>query len=438
MRFKRFTAVLVACVLACSLLAGCGGGASSAPAASTPAAGSTPAEGGGAPEQVTIQVATWDYSSNPSTSNAVALFEKEHPDIKVEVIDIPSADYQTKLSVMLNGGELDAYFIKEASSTLEYYDRGQLLDLSGYIAADGVDMSEYSGTDTPFNIDGKQLGMPVRTDYYVLFYNKDIFDDAGVAYPSNDMTWKEFEDLAMQLSGNGVYGAHFHTWQACVENWAVQDGEHTIMDYETGYDFFKPYYEMVLRLQEAGACQSFGDLQSGSIHYSGAFAAGNVAMLPMGTWYIATIAEAMKKGEANMDAWGVATLPHPDGVPAGYSVGATTPIAITPSSKNQDAAWEFVKFISSETGALEYAKVGAVPGRLSDEILGQIASLDGMPEGLVEALQVKNIAPDRPIVPNVTEINTMLGQEHSLIMLGELSVDEGLAEMAERAAEIMG
>lgn len=437
MRFKRFTAVLVACILACSLLAGCGGGASSTPAASTPAA-STPADGGSAAEPVTIQVATWDYTSNPSTANAVALFEKEHPDIKVEIIDIPSADYQTKLSVMLNGGDVDAYFIKEASSTLEYYDRGQLLDLSSYIAADGIDMSEYSGTDTPFNIDGKQLGMPVRTDYYVLFYNKDIFDNANVAYPSNDMTWDEFEQLAKDLSGNGVYGAHFHTWQACVENWAVQDGKHTIMDYETGYDFFKPYYEMVLRLQEAGACQSFGDLQSGSIHYSGAFAAGNVAMLPMGTWYIATIAEAMKKGEANMEAWGVATLPHPDGVPAGYSVGATTPIAITPSSKNQDAAWEFVKFISSETGALEYAKVGAVPGRLSDEILGQIASLDGMPEGLVEALQVKNIAPDRPIVPNVTEINTMLGQEHSLIMLGELSVDEGLAEMAERAAEIMG
>lgn len=359
MQAKRFMAALVACILVCGLLAGCGGGASSAPAASTPAASTPAASTPASSEPVTIQVATWDYSSNPSTSNAVALFEKEHPDIKVEVIDIPSADYQTKLSVMLNGGELDAYFIKEASSTLEYYDRGQLLDLSGYIAADGVDMSEYSGTDTPFNIDGKQLGMPVRTDYYVLFYNKDIFDDAGVAYPSNDMTWKEFEDLAMQLSGNGVYGAHFHTWQACVENWAVQDGEHTIMDYETGYDFFKPYYEMVLRLQEAGACQSFGDLQSGSIHYSGAFAAGNVAMLPMGTWYIATIAEAMKKGEANMDAWGVATLPHPDNVPAGYSVGATTPIAITPSSKNQDAAWEFVKFISSEAGALEYAKVGA-------------------------------------------------------------------------------
>lgn len=84
MQVKRFLALLTACLLVCGLLAGCGGSASSAPAASTPAA-STPAESapadGGSGEQVTIQVATWDYSSNPSTANAVAVFEKEHPEI---------------------------------------------------------------------------------------------------------------------------------------------------------------------------------------------------------------------------------------------------------------------------------------------------------------------------------------------------------------------
>ncbi len=439
MRFKRFTAVFVACILACSLLAGCGGGASSAPAASTPAAGSTPSGGDAAPEQVTIQVATWDYSSNPSVSNAVAAFETAHPEIKVEVIDIPSADYNTKLSVMLNGGDgLDAFFIKDASSTFDLYTKGQLLDLTDYIAADNIDMAGYNGTDTPFNIEGRQYGMPVRTDYYVLYYNKDIFDAAKVDYPSNDMTWDEFEELAIQLTGDGKYGAHFHTWQACVENWGVQDGKNTIMDYETGYDFFKPYYDMAVRLQDAGAIQDFGELQSGNIHYSGAFASGNVAMMPMGTWYIATIAESMKKGEANLSAWGVATLPHPADVPAGYTVGATTPLVINPSSAKQDAAWEFVKFMSSVDSAMEYAKVGAIPGRLNDEILAQIAALDGMPEGLAEALKVTNIVPDRPIVADVTEVNDMLGQEHSLIMLGELSVDEGLAEMAERAGEILG
>lgn len=64
--------------------------------------------------------------------------------------------------------------------------------------------------------------------------------------------------------------------------------------------------------------------------------------------------------------------------------------------------------------------------------------MDGMPDGAAEALTVKNITLDRPITDKVGEINQMLGEEHSLIMLGELSVDDGLAEMADRAAEIMG
>lgn len=436
---KRMIAVLLACVLVCGALAGCGGSGSSAPAASAPA-DQAPADGGstsGGP--VTIQVAYWDYSSNPGIVNAIAAFEATHDDIKVEVIDIPSSDYNTKLSVMLNGGsDLDVFFIKDASSTYDLYKKGQLLDLTSYIQADKVDMAGYNGTDTPFSIEGGQYGMPVRTDYYVLFYNKDLFDAAQIDYPSNDMTWDEFEQLAGQMTGNGNYGAFLHTWQACVENWGVQDGKNTIMDYQTGYDFFKPYYEMAIRMQSAGVIQDFGELQSGNIHYSGAFASGTVAMMPMGTWYMATIAQSIANGEAKVENWGVATLPHPEGVPAGYTVGATTPLVINPASDKQDAAWEFVKFMSSEEGAIELAKVGAVPGRLSDSILAQIAGMDGMPEGLAEALEVKNIVPDRPIVPNVTEVNDMLGQEHSLIMLGELTVDEGLAEMAERAAEILG
>ena len=66
------------------------------------------------------------------------------------------------------------------------------------------------------------------------------------------------------------------------------------------------------------------------------------------------------------------------------------------------------------------------------------AALEGMPEGLKEALQTTNISLDRPVADKGADVNQMLGEEHSLIMLGELSVDEGLAEMAERAQEILG
>jgi multiple sugar transport system substrate-binding protein len=61
-----------------------------------------------------------------------------------------------------------------------------------------------------------------------------------------------------------------------------------------------------------------------------------------------------------------------------------------------------------------------------------------MPGGLLEALAVKNIALDRPMVDYVAEVNQMLGEEHSLIMLKEAGIDEGLAKMAQRSREIQG
>ena len=86
----------------------------------------------------------------------------------------------------------------------------------------------------------------------MLYFNKDLFDKAGVPYPSADMTWDEYEELAKKMtSGEGsakVYGTHNHTWQALVSNWAVQDGKNTLMSED--YSFLKPYYEQALRMQD--------------------------------------------------------------------------------------------------------------------------------------------------------------------------------------------
>lgn len=84
------------------------------------------------------------------------------------------------------------------------------------------------------------------------------------------------------------------------------------------------------------------------------------------------------------------------------------------------------------------ANLGGVPAMLDDATLQVVAGVDGMPDGALEALQVKNIALDRPIADKVSEVNKMLGDEHSLIMLGEESIDEGLANMAEQSKTIQG
>ncbi|MDR1251358.1 MAG: sugar ABC transporter substrate-binding protein [Treponema sp.] len=398
----------------------------------------SPAAQNGGP--VTLKVAVWDITLNAYHGELIKAFEASQSNIHVEIIDIPSADYTQKLSVMLNGGSnVDAFWIKDGDTTKGFSNRGQLGDLSAYIARDNIDLTAFNGLAERFIIDGKLAALPAGTNYYVLFYNKDIFDKAGVPYPSNDMTWTQWEQLAGRLttgSGTGkIYGAHFHTWQALVQNWAVQDGKHTIVD--TDYRFMKPYYEMALRMQDAGIVMDFGSLKAGNIAYANAFMRGNIAMMPMGFWFAVVLRDRIDRGEAAMN-WGVAAIPHPDGVSAGWTVGSVTPIAINQASRNKDAAWEFLKFVTSEEGALIYAKNAMFPGRANSRNLADIANVPGMPPGLLDALVVKNIALDRPMVDYVAEVNQMLNEEHSLIMLKEVTIDQGLANMAKRSGEIQG
>lgn len=303
MKIKKVMASVLTMAMLGGMIAGCGNTA--APAANTPAPETTPAAESTAAkeesvpaeaaepsgEQVTIKVAHWDSFTEPSTQMLIDGFEAANPNIKVELIDIASAEYSNKLTVMLNGGnDLDVVWVKDPDNTPSIAQRGQLEDLTPYIERDGVDLSAANGADA-LKLDGKQVALPVSTGFYVLYYNKDIFDAAGVEYPGNDMTWEEFEELAKKVtSGEGndkKYGALFHTWQACVQNWAVQDGKNTILN--TDYSFMKPYYEMVLRMQDEGTVMDYSTLKTGNIHYSSVFMEGQTAMMPMGSWFIATM-----------------------------------------------------------------------------------------------------------------------------------------------------
>ena len=386
-----------------------------------------------------IRFAVWDLQTNGYLTKVKEAFEAANPDLKLEFIDIPSTEYIKKLNVMLNGGsDVDVFLSKDADKTKTFYDRGQLENLKPYIEKAGIDMSVYGGTDANVLYDGGIYGMPVRKDQYVLYYNTDLFDAAGLPYPDNDMTWAEFEELAGKLtSGEGAskkYGAFIHSWQACVQNWGVQDGKYTIMD--GNYSIFKPYYEMVMRMQDAGSVMDYATIKSSGIHYSDPFLQGNVAMLPMGSWFIQTVINRIKSGESHIN-WNVAVLPHPEDCENGYTVGSATPVCINKASTDKDIAWKFVEFLTSDAGATVLAENGQIPAIADQKYTEIFAKADGMPEGIMSGLYAANVSPDRPSMDHVTEIDQMLGQEHSLIMLGELSIDEGLAEMETRFQEIM-
>lgn len=117
------------------------------------------------------------------------------------------------------------------------------------------------------------------------------------------------------------------------------------------YSFLKPYYEQALRMQDEGVVQSYANLKTGSIHYISVFEQQQCAMLPMGSWFIGTLIQDKEAGKYDFN-WGVTTIPHPADTQAGATVGSTTPVAINAKTDVPDLAWEYVKFVTGEEGAM--------------------------------------------------------------------------------------
>lgn len=394
-----------------------------------------------------LKWAAWDLKTATYWQAIADAYTKEHPDVRIEMTDLGSSDYNTVLSTELSGSgsEFDIVTIKDVPGYATLVSKGVLEPLSDRIAADGVDLSLYNGTTEQLTVDNKLYQLPFRSDFWILYYNKDLYDDAGVDYPSNDMTMEEYDALTRSVAKVGfgdeqVYGSHYHTWRSAVQLFGILDGEHSITD--GNYDFTKAYYDMVKKQEEDGICRTYVDTNASQLHYSAAFSEGNTATFNMGTWYITTLMSSLASGEYDSELcgnWGLAKYPHPEGVEASTTLGQVTGLSIPTSSKNKDAAWDFIKFAGSEDGAEVIAKTGTFPAIISDEVIDIITGLDGFPqdEASKEALQTTKIYLEAPYDENISQINTILDTYHKDIMNGDISVDEGISKMNEEVGAVV-
>lgn len=430
MKLNKITAVTLAAAAMLTFLAACGGGKSGTAGA--------PGTEGVSEEKIRLSVSVWDNVNSPQFQAVADAFMEKHPNVTVELIDTQADEYNNKLTVMLSSGDSDpdVIFVKDSETQVTMKNKNQLLALDDYIKRDSFDTSIYSGAGEQLRMDGGQYTLPFRKDWYMLFYNKDLFDAANVEYPGDDMTWAEYEELAKRMtSGDGsgkVYGAHNHTWMAMVSNWAVQDGKHTLMSED--YSFLKPCYEQAVRMQEEGIVQSYANLKTGSIHYISAFEQQQCAMIPMGSWFIGTLIQDAKAGNFDFK-WGVTRIPHPDGVAAGHTVGGVTPVGINAKSDVPDTAWEFVKFAAGEEGAQILADNGIFPAVESDSVTDTLAAVEGFPADGKAALTTTGFVFDRPLDAKMAAVRKVIEEEHDLIMIGEEDIDTGIANMNKRAKE---
>lgn len=392
---------------------------------------------------VTLKWALWDYAQTVYYKPLIEAFEAAHPGIKIEPLDLGSTDYQTMLSTQLTGGDssIDVVTIKDIPGYATLVKAGQLLALNDYVKAGKIDLSQYSGAAEQMTVDGKLYELPFRSDFRVVFYNKDLFNKAGGAYPSNDMTWDQYDALARKMtSGSGagkVYGVHYHVWRSIVQCESILDGKHTVVT--PPYDFMKPYYERVLKEQKDGICMDYAELKTTSTHYSGVFYNNSVAMMEMGSWFISTLANQIAQGKTEVKNWGIVKLPHAPGVKPGTTVGTLTGIGISTASKHRAEACEFVQFLTGEQAAEILAKTGNYPGILNDTTAGILAGMKGFPQDAnsKESLKTAKIYLEIAYSGKSPQIEAALNRAHDNIMTLNCTLDEGIAQMNKDVADIL-
>ena len=389
-----------------------------------------------AEERQVLTVVTWDANTTPYLIAQEAAFEAAYPNIDLQYIDVASQDYAIKAGSMLSGGDTaDVFMVKEVSDIVNWQAQGFAEPLTPYMTADNYEVSGFVGMEANYAFDGTQYALPFRSDFWVLFYNKDLFDAAGVAYPTNDMTWDAYAELAKTMTKDGVYGTHYHTWLSAVANWAVCDGVNTLADGQ--YDDLAYFYNLYKDLEEAGACMAYNELKASGLHYSAAFANGNVAMMPMGYWYVSTLIGYHNDGTCNFN-WGITAVPHAEGVAAGSSFGNLTGVMMNVKSANKDLAWTYISWLCGAEGSKATAGTGSRPAWVSEDVAGAMASVAGFPtdEASKAALLPTFVAVEWPVVDRLSDIKPIVEETHTLIMTGELDVEEGIEEMNDRYAEL--
>ncbi|MDF2732140.1 MAG: putative transporter substrate-binding protein [Desertimonas sp.] len=165
---------------------------------------------GASAEDVTLSYFTFSAAPDhlEDLDSIVAAFEAEHPNVQVEVQTAAYADYFTSLQTQIAGGSAPDTFELNYENFVTYARSGALLDLGSYVG-DGIDPARYYPLALEgFTDGGTQYGLPATFSNVVLIYNKTLFDEAGLDYPTAEWTWAEYTAAAETLTDveAGVYG----------------------------------------------------------------------------------------------------------------------------------------------------------------------------------------------------------------------------------------
>lgn len=373
------------------------------------------------------------YFSTDMESTATPMieaFNASHDEIEVIGVTIPESDYDDKVKVMTAGGSdvADVIWTRSPAQTMQYADNDAILDLAPYAEASGVDLSPIANTLAGIsNEDGGFYGLPDKGTCWMLFYNKDLFDAAGLDYPIN-ITWDEYMDLAASLTSTD---GDTKMWGTLIPNWEMNLGaipQGTYLDSED-LTYTKEYAKILHRLYvEDESAPGLGEMQSGSFDVYAYFESGNFYTMINGDWSFRLV-----HPEFN---FGAAPLPIFEGGEEGASTGQASFLAIPATAQNPDDAYTFIEYYTtSPEGTSIIASKGDVPSYPTDEAMAtynESVTADG-----VEYRFTSTIYDEEHPYAAYGTIQDAFKEEINLYLLDEQDLDTTFENYEELRAEIL-
>lgn len=387
----------------------------------------------------------WDYELYGYDKAMVEDFMKQYPNIKVEVLNFANPDYDNKITVMLNGGEdVDVIYAKSVALFGGMISRNQVMDIAPLIKRDNLDLKPYGAAITAYmTVGDKILGLPYRYDRYLLYYNKDIFDAAGVPYPGPDMTWDDFRALALKLTkGSGAtktWGALLCPVNYCNLTPGLQEGKggYDTMDFSLFKDGWSNFYAMEYTDKSAPDWPSLKSVSADQTY----FLKGTTGMMINGTWFLNLVKTEIDAGHTTIH-WGAQRVPVSNAMKAAgvhASNGSITPIVINAKSKNVEAAWTFIKYVTSERAGKIAASYLITPGYNSAGVVDAMAQVKGFDPSAKDAILKSGNA--YPAVKGANKyagaLSTMVNQQLELFFTQNQTLDKTFSEMDRLRKEIL-
>jgi|APTNR8051073442_1049403.scaffolds.fasta_scaffold00293_11 multiple sugar transport system substrate-binding protein len=366
----------------------------------------------------------WD---RPHIEAMVRRFEAAHPEIRVKLMWVPATQYQTKFKTLAAAGQ--APDLVECGDVWIAYMLPFMQDVSAFVAADAEEIQLddfYPEVLKACQHEGRYYFLASGMNVSLLYYNRTLFDRAGVAYPTDTWTWDDYlaaGQAIMQLPDagkGGVWGADLMTgwwgeWLIFVRQAGGRlfndDLTECLLDRPEAVAGLRMYMDRVFKYRFAPE-SGFGP--------NNEFASGKLAM-----WYGGHI-ERWKTYNAipGLD-WDIQVLPIG---PAGRTGGeiAVRAYGITRTSKHPEAAWELMKFMVSPENLREQIKLGQLPIRKSlAEALLTDSSRTACPKNLAAVYQQIPYALPLPRSTDYIELSLSIIQpEIDRMIAGDLTPEE--------------